>query len=88
MQRVTEGDCTAFAELYDHYSTPLYTFACAILRDAGDAQDVLHDAFVQLWVKAAGFDPASRTPINWMLSIIRNLASERQHLRNQLQRTA
>ena len=41
----------AFVRLADKHLDQAYRLARAILRDAGEAQDATHDAFVQAWRK-------------------------------------
>ena len=54
--QIAKGDRDAFAQLYDRFSAPLYSTALHVLRDTAEAQDVVHDAFVTLWEKAATFE--------------------------------
>jgi RNA polymerase sigma-70 factor (ECF subfamily) len=45
------GRAAAFLRLADEHLDSAYRLARAILRDATDAQDATHDAFVQAWQK-------------------------------------
>jgi len=75
--RVAEGDRAAFSELYDRFSRPLYATAFRILNDAAEAQDIVHDAFVALWEKAATFETSRGTAFSWALTLTRNRAIDR-----------
>ena len=77
LQRVAAGDRQAFGEFYDQTSAPLFSLAVRILGDAGEAEEVLQDAFVQIWEKAAAFDPALGGAFHWALSITRHRAIDR-----------
>lgn len=81
LQRVARGDKQAFAELYDRFSGPLLGAAQHILRDAAEAQDVVHDAFVTLWEKASVFEVARGSAFSWAVTLVRNRAIDRLRMR-------
>ncbi len=45
-QRWAAGDLRAFDRLYARFERPLYGFVRAYIRDATEAEDVLHEAFM------------------------------------------
>jgi RNA polymerase sigma-70 factor (ECF subfamily) len=45
-QRWAAGDLRAFDLLYARFERPLYGFVRAFIRDASEAEDVLHEAFM------------------------------------------
>ncbi len=53
---VAAGDTAAFVLLYDRYARPVYTIAEHALGPA-EAEDVVQEAFLRLWRRAAQFDP-------------------------------
>ncbi len=75
--RMAAGDKTALAELYDRFSRPLYATALRIVTDPTDAQDLVHDAFIALWEKAAVFDATRGTAFAWAVTLIRHRAIDR-----------
>ena len=81
VQRIAGGDREAMAELYDRFSAPLYGTALRVLRDPGDAQDVVHDSFVMLWEKAASFEAARGSAFAWAVTLVRNRAIDRLRMR-------
>lgn len=81
LQRVAQGDKQAFSELYDRFSGPLYGSAVRILRDPTEAQDVVHDAFVTLWEKAATFETTRGSAFSWAVTLVRNRAIDRVRMR-------
>jgi RNA polymerase sigma-70 factor (ECF subfamily) len=68
------GDQSALAELYDRYSSVVYAVALRVLGDAGAAEDVLQEVFLQLWRNPAGFDAARGSLGAWLAVISRNRA--------------
>lgn len=77
IRRIAAGDRTAFGELYDRFSRPLYATAVKIVQDASDAQDIVHDAFVVVWDKAADFDSGKGSAFTWLVTLVRNRAIDR-----------
>ena len=57
-----------------------------ILGDAHEAEEVIQDVFVQIWDKAATFDPAIAAPFSWALSITRNRSIDRLRARQRRSR--
>jgi RNA polymerase sigma-70 factor, ECF subfamily len=77
LQRIGAQDLFAFAEFYDKYSTLLFSIASKILNDAGEAEDVLQETFVQIWHKAGDFDPRLGKASSWAAILVRNKAIDR-----------
>jgi len=74
VQAVRGGDERAFAELYDNYSASLYGVVCKIVKSDAVAEDVMQDAFINIWKKFQTYDSAKGTIFTWMLNISRNKA--------------
>ena len=77
LRRIGRQDRDAFAEFYDRHSTLMYSVACKILNDPADAEDVLQETFVQIWEKAANFDPKLGRAASWVAILTRNKAIDR-----------
>ena len=52
------GDQLAFRRLYEVEASRLLATALRIVRRPDLAHDIVHDAFVTVWNRAASFDPA------------------------------
>jgi RNA polymerase sigma-70 factor (ECF subfamily) len=81
LTQIAAGDRDAFALLYDRFSAPLYSTALQVLRDTTEAQDVVHDAFVTLWEKAATFETTRGSAFSWAVTLVRNRAIDRVRMR-------
>jgi RNA polymerase sigma-70 factor, ECF subfamily len=66
------GNHEALAELYDRYAGLAYGVAIRVLGDPGRAEDAVQDAFMNVWNRAAGFDPERGSLRAWLLSSVRN----------------
>ncbi len=88
LQNVARGDERAFSELYNRFSTPLFGLMRQMLDDAHEAEDLLQDGFINLWDRAASFDPAKGKAFSWALMIFRNKAIDRLRARGRRARLA
>ncbi|MFV0473925.1 MAG: sigma-70 family RNA polymerase sigma factor [Pikeienuella sp.] len=68
------GDRAAFRALYREASAKLFGLCLRICRERPVAEDAMQDAFVDIWRKAAEFDPARGAGAAWMAVIARNRA--------------
>jgi RNA polymerase sigma-70 factor (ECF subfamily) len=71
---IRSGGEQAMGELYDLYSSLVYSVALRVLRDAGAAEDVLQEVFLQLWRSPAAFDSSRGSLPAWLSVIARNRA--------------
>jgi RNA polymerase sigma-70 factor, ECF subfamily len=77
VDRVVGGDREALAALYDLHAARLATLITRILGDAVQAEDVVHDVFVEAWHHAHDFDPARGTVRAWLTTRARSRALDR-----------
>ncbi len=68
------GDQQALQRLYQQDSRHLLGVALRIVRRRDLAEDVLHDAFVSIWQKAASFDAGRGAGRGWIFSVVRHQA--------------
>jgi RNA polymerase sigma-70 factor, ECF subfamily len=75
--RVRAGDQQAMSELYDRFGKVVYAVALRVLRDAGAAEDVLQDVFLQLWRNPDAFDASRGSLAAWLAVITRHRSIDR-----------
>jgi RNA polymerase sigma-70 factor (ECF subfamily) len=88
LRRIGTGDRGSFAELYDRFSTTVFSAAYRILNNQEASEDVAQDVFLQIWEKAALYDSARGKPLTWAITLTRNKAIDRlrsTQRRNRLQ---
>ncbi len=78
---MARGDKAALAGLYDQLSRPIYSLAYRMLGDAGEAQDLVQDIFLQVWRTAATYDTSRGSAFAWMATLTRNRAIDRIRMR-------
>ena len=71
---VARGDETAFERLYEATRAKLYGVLLRILGKPALAEEVMHETYLKVWKMADRFDPATASPITWMVAIARNRA--------------
>lgn len=76
-----QKDEEAFSYLYTHYSGALYGVIRQIVGDAELSNDVLQDAFVNIWKRMETYDESKGRLFTWMLNIARNAAIDKTRSR-------
>jgi RNA polymerase sigma-70 factor (ECF subfamily) len=66
------GDQSAFKRLYDATAAKLFGIAARMLRDQGRAEEVVQDAFVNVWNSAGSYNASLSAPMTWLITIVRN----------------
>ncbi len=77
LARMAGGDGAAFEAFYDRHAALLWGLAMRILGNSAEAEDVLQDAFVLIWERAAAYDPRLGRPLSWAVALTRNKAVDR-----------
>jgi RNA polymerase sigma-70 factor (ECF subfamily) len=75
--RVAGGDRAALAALYQRHSALLFAVALKILRARRDAEDALHDAFLEAWQRAGDHQRSRGTVRTWLLLRLRSRCLDR-----------
>lgn len=81
VERMVAGDEAALGALYDRFGTLAYSLALAMLRDAADAEEVVSEAFAQLWRSAAQFVATRGAVQAWVVTVVRSRALDRLRAR-------
>jgi RNA polymerase sigma-70 factor (ECF subfamily) len=68
------GERYALQALYQREARWLCGVAQRIVGDRARAEDVLHDAFVEVWRSAATFRPALGSARGWLYTVVRHTA--------------
>lgn len=77
IDRLRAGDMNAFEELYDRHNPMLWSMVLRIVGKAPEAEEVLQDAWLQVWRSAATYHPTRGTVVGWLLTIARSRAIDR-----------
>ena len=81
VERMCQGHSDALPILLDRFYRLVLKIALRILRDPGEAEDVMQDVFFEIFNKAAQFDPAKGSAKTWILQYAYHRSlSRRQYL--------
>jgi len=82
------GNAQAFAALYDRHGGVAYSLAYRMMGERQAAQDLVQEAFLNVWRSAGSYRAERASVRTWILSIVRNhgideLRSTARHRRTQ-----
>jgi RNA polymerase sigma-70 factor (ECF subfamily) len=80
MVRVADGDASAFRSLVERHTASLVAHAARMLRNHGEAEEVVQEAYVRLWKSAPTYRPAAKLR-TFLHGIAHNLAIDRLRAR-------
>jgi RNA polymerase sigma-70 factor (ECF subfamily) len=74
---IAQGSPEGIELLYDRYGRLAYTLALRVLGDAGAAEDVVQEAYLSIWRRAASYRPHRGSLRTWVCSIVQHRAIDR-----------
>jgi RNA polymerase sigma-70 factor, ECF subfamily len=77
IHQVANQDRDAFSQLYDRFSSLVFTLAMRMLRARSDAEDLLQEVFVQVWRQARNYSTERGSPEAWIVNIARSRAIDK-----------
>ncbi|MEO8553642.1 MAG: sigma-70 family RNA polymerase sigma factor [Kofleriaceae bacterium] len=66
VRAMAEGNRQALAALYARHAGLLLGIALRIVRERREAEDLLHDVFLEVWRAAKDFDPKRGRVRTWL----------------------
>jgi len=78
IKAMANGDRGALAVLYDRYSSLLLAVGIKVMGERREAEDILHDVFLESWRQAGTFDPKRGTARTWLLLRMRSRCLDRK----------
>lgn len=81
MALLQSNDAGAMEILFDRYARLVFRIALGVVRDHGEAEDVVQEAFFHLYKKSLLFDGTKGTVKNWILQVALHRAlDKKEHL--------
>jgi RNA polymerase sigma-70 factor (ECF subfamily) len=77
MALVATGDREALGALYGLLAPRMMAVASRMLDSLREAEDLVHDVFLEAWLHAAEYDPARGSVRTWLLLRLRSRALDR-----------
>ena len=78
VQAMATGDRSALAKIYARHAGALLGLAIRIVRERKEAEDLLHDVFLEAWRCAKDFDPKRGRVRTWLAIRMRSRALDHQ----------
>jgi RNA polymerase sigma-70 factor, ECF subfamily len=74
LERVRHADQGAMAEVFDRYGKLVYSVALRVLKDPGQAEDIMQEIFLQVWRRPEQFAENRGSLGGWLVVLARNRA--------------
>lgn len=76
--RMVEGDRQSLATLYDRHAPAMLAIGLRVLGQRREAEDLLHDVFLEAWRRADTYHPERATVRTWLTIRMRSRAVDRR----------
>ena len=77
LERIARRDPEGVSLLYDRYSGIAFALAYRLLHDRSAAEDVVQEAFLNVWRRACMYDEKRGTVRTWLLTIVHHQTIDR-----------
>jgi len=77
MQAITDKHPPALMEFYTRHGGKLKSIVGNVVKEEGDADDVLQDTMIQVWREARKYSSTEGKPLGWVSTIARRRAIDR-----------
>ena len=85
LSRIALGDKAALEVLYTRYATSVYSLTMFMLKQPALAEEVTQDIFLNIWLKAASYNPDRGKARAWIMSITHHKAVDAIRARRRAQ---
>jgi RNA polymerase sigma-70 factor (ECF subfamily) len=75
--RMAQGDRSAVAVLYQRHAAALFGYAQGMLRHRQEAEDLIHDVFLEAWRRSGDYSAERGSVRAWLLVRVRSRALDR-----------
>ena len=82
---IVQQDQGGLGALYDRYGKAVFGFVYNLLRDAGQAEEVVQEVFLRVWFRAATYRPERGRFQTWIMSMAHHRAVDELRKRRRLQ---
>jgi RNA polymerase sigma-70 factor (ECF subfamily) len=78
LELIARAHRDALGQLYERHAAAVRSAARRITRDAGEAEDLLHDIFLEIWRTAGDYQPERGSVRAWLLVRTRSRSLDRR----------
>ncbi len=83
LARTAMRDRAAFERLYRRTSSRLFGLCVRMMRDQGEAEEALQEAFITVWRRAETYNPTLASANTWLTTLVRNRIIDRLRQRRE-----
>jgi len=87
VQLCLDGDDKAWARLVEEYRGLVYSICYLFCGSTQDAEDLVQDTFLKIWMNLASYDPSRGELKGWIATVTRNQRVDRFRRSGQQRRT-
>ena len=87
VQLCLDGDDNAWARLVEEYRGLVYSICYLFCGSTQDAEDLVEDTFLKIWMNLASYDPSRGELKGWIATVTRNQRVDRFRRSGQQRRT-
>jgi RNA polymerase sigma-70 factor (ECF subfamily) len=77
MAMLQQRNPLALEYLYDRHAAIVKSLGMKVVHNEAEAEDLLQEIFMEIWNRAAGYDPAKGKPLGWIVTLARRRAIDR-----------
>jgi RNA polymerase sigma-70 factor (ECF subfamily) len=77
MNGIANGDREALSRLYDRYNRLVFTLCLRVVKDRGEAEDLLIEVFQEVWERSGRYDASRGSPLTYLSTLTRSRAIDR-----------
>lgn len=87
MAQVADGDERALEDIYNRYAGMLKALILRVVKDYGEAEEILQEVFIQAWRQADRYNSRRASVSTWLALIARSRSIDRVRTRKVVART-
>jgi len=77
MAMLQQRNPVALEYLYDRHSAIVKSLGMKVVHNEAEAEDLVQEIFMEIWNRAAGYDPAKGKPLGWIVTLARRRSIDR-----------
>lgn len=82
MRAIAGGDSAALKALYGRHGSAVYALCLRMLKDAGEAEQLLTDVFFEVWNSRERYDEGRGNPLTYLMRLTRSRGIDRLRRKN------
>jgi RNA polymerase sigma-70 factor (ECF subfamily) len=77
MLMIQQRDPAGLELLFDRHSSIVKSLGMKVVHNEAEAEDLLQEIFMEIWNRAASYDPVKGKPLGWIVTLARRRAIDR-----------